>query len=330
LVTDPKTIRWGIIGCGDVTEVKSGPAFNKVPGFSLDMVMRRDAAKAEDYARRHGVKRWTADAEALIHDPAIDAVYIATPPSSHLPYALKVAAAGKPAYVEKPMAMSHAECLTMVEAFETAGLPLFVAYYRRSLPRFETVRHWIEEGRIGAVRHIHWGLARPAYKAERETSPDNWRVDPAIAGAGYFADLACHGIDLFMHHLGDIEQAVGVAANQQGLYAAEDSVSASWRFASGATGSGFWNFASHTSMDHVTLLGERGRIEFSVFGDVALKLVTDAGEEVLAVPHPPNIQHAHIENIARHLRGEALHPALGREAAKVSAVMDRILGAYYG
>src|SRR6202012_2474426 len=111
--------------------------------FSLDMVMRRDAAKAEDYARRHQVPRWTADADSLINDPAIDAVYIATPPSSLLPSPVKGAAAGKPAYVEKPMAMSHAECLEMAEAFEKADLPLFVAYYRRSLPRFETVRAWI-------------------------------------------------------------------------------------------------------------------------------------------------------------------------------------------
>ena len=320
-------MRWGIIGCGDVTEVKSGPAFNKVEGFSLEMVMRRDAAKAEDYARRHKVPRWTSDADQLINDPAIDAVYIATPPSSHLPYALAVAAAGKPAYVEKPMAMSHAECLEMTQAFEKAGLPLFVAYYRRSLPRFETVRHWIEEGRIGKPRHIHWSLSRPG---EREVGADNWRVDPAIAGAGYFADLACHGLDLFLHHLGDIADVAGVAANQQGLYKAEDSVAASWRFESGVTGSGFWNFASHAAMDEVMILGEKGRIVYSVFGDVPLKLVTEAGEESLAVAHPANIQHSHIENIRRHLAGEDTHPALGREAAKVSAVMDKILGDYYG
>jgi predicted dehydrogenase len=319
-------VRWGIIGCGNVTEVKSGPAFNKVEGFSLAMVMRRDAAKAEDYARRHQVPRWTSDADDLINDPSIDAVYIATPPSSHLSYALAVAAAGKPVYVEKPMAMSHEECLILVEAFDKAKLPLFVAYYRRSLPRFETVRHWIHEGRIGAVRHLHWGFSKPA---DREIHADNWRIDPAIAGAGYFADLACHGLDLFAHHLGDIEDAAGVAANQQKRYAAEDAVSACWRFANGATGSGFWNFASQTAMDEVVILGETGRIEFSVFGDAPLKLITESGEESLAIAHPDNIQQPHIQNIRRHLAGEATFPALGREAAKVSAVMDKILGGYY-
>ena len=87
-------INWGIIGCGDVTEVKSGPAFNKVPGSKLVAVMRRDAAKAADYAKRHNVPRWYNDAEALINDAEVNAIYIATPPSSHAAYALAAIKAG--------------------------------------------------------------------------------------------------------------------------------------------------------------------------------------------------------------------------------------------
>src|SRR5512139_930236 len=121
-------VRWGIIGCGNVTEVKSGPGFRKAEGSSLVAVMRRDRSKAEDYAQRHGVPRVHDTADALIRDPGVDAVYIATPPSSHLALARRVAAAGKPCLVEKPMAMSHAECVSMNEAFRAAGVPLFVAY----------------------------------------------------------------------------------------------------------------------------------------------------------------------------------------------------------
>src|SRR5258706_8424693 len=126
-------IRWGIIGCGDVTEVKSGPGFQKAEGSALVAVMRRDAAKAEDYARRHNVPRWYADADALIADRDVDAVYIATPPSSHEEYVLKAAKARKPVLVEKPMAMSVAECEAMIAACRSAGVPLRVAYYRRRL-----------------------------------------------------------------------------------------------------------------------------------------------------------------------------------------------------
>src|ERR1043165_6013444 len=130
-------VRWGIIGCGDVTEVKSGPAFQKADGSALVAVMRRDAKKAEDYARRHNVPRWYADADALIADKDVSAVYIATPPSSHKEYTLKAAKARKPVLVEKPMAMSASECDDMIAACRDAGVPLRVAYYRRRLPRFE-------------------------------------------------------------------------------------------------------------------------------------------------------------------------------------------------
>src|SRR5437879_730808 len=155
------TIRWGIIGCGDVTEVKSGPGFQLADGSALVAVMRRTAGLAEDYARRHEVPSWYDDVDRLIHDSDVDAVYIATPPGTHLEYALRVCAAGKPAYVEKPMARNHTECVRMVEGFELAGLPLFVAYYRRALPRFLKAKELIESGRLGTVTAVSYRHARP-------------------------------------------------------------------------------------------------------------------------------------------------------------------------
>ena len=114
-------INWGIIGCGDVTEVKSGPAFNKVPGSRLIAVMRRDAEKAADYASRHQVDRWYANANALIQDPDVNAIYIATPPDVHEQYALAAIKAGKPVYVEKPMALNFASAKNMALAAAAAG-----------------------------------------------------------------------------------------------------------------------------------------------------------------------------------------------------------------
>src|SRR5688572_390850 len=148
------TIRWGIIGCGDVCEVKSGPAFRKVEGSSLVAVMRRDAAKARDYAKRHGVARWYTSADEMIADGEVDAVYIATPPGSHEELAKKVAAAGKPCYVEKPMARTHGECVRIIDAFRAARVPLFVAYYRRRLPRFVKAKELIDTGALGRVTGI--------------------------------------------------------------------------------------------------------------------------------------------------------------------------------
>ena len=137
-MSQERVIRWGIIGCGNVTEVKSGPGFQKAAGSALVAVMRRDAALARDYAARHGVPKWYDNAHALVNEPDVDAVYVATPPSSHREYALLAARAGKTVYVEKPMALNHAECLEMIAACRAAGTPLFVAYYRRAQQRFLT------------------------------------------------------------------------------------------------------------------------------------------------------------------------------------------------
>ncbi|SDO15999.1 Predicted dehydrogenase [Rhodoferax sp. OV413] len=317
-------LAWGIIGCGAVTERKSGPAFNKVAGSRLVAVMRRNAALAQSYAERHGVPRWTSDADALIHDPEVNAIYIATPPDSHHFYALKVAVAGKICCVEKPMAPSHRECLEMVAAFEAAGLPLFVSYYRRSLPRFAQVKQWLDQGAIGAVRHVHWSFSRKPNTADLAHTA-NWRTDPKVAGGGYFEDLASHGLDLMGHLLGDICQAKGIASNQQGLYAAADAVSGVWQFASGATGSGYWNFGAAGALDEMLIHGSQGQIKFSVFGEQPVQLQTADGTQSLEIAHPENIQFFHIENMQKHINGQVLHPSTGQTAQRATWVMEQIL-----
>ena len=202
-----KTIRWGILGCGDVTEVKSGPAFQKIEGSELAAVMRRDAEKARDYAQRHGVPKWYDDAERLIHDPDVDAVYVATPPSSHAEYVLKVAEAGKPVYVEKPMALHYQDCQRMIEVCHQAGIPLFVAYYRRRLPSFLKVKELIEAGNIGKVRVVTIALYTPP--EENECDPQNlhWHVLPEISGGGRFVDMGCHQLDFLDDVFGPISEA---------------------------------------------------------------------------------------------------------------------------
>ena len=132
-----KLIKWGFIGCGEVTEKKSGPAFNKVPGSSVVAVMSRNADRAKSYATRHGIARWYDDAQALLDDPEVNAVYIATPPSSHATYAIMAMKSGKPVYVEKPLAATYEECLRVNRVSRETGVPCFVAYYRRYLPYFQ-------------------------------------------------------------------------------------------------------------------------------------------------------------------------------------------------
>lgn len=316
-------VRWGMIGCGSVTERKSGPAFYKAPGSALVAVMGRRLEAVSDYAARHGIERVYTDVDALINDPEVDAVYIATPPDSHHAYALKVAAAGKHCCVEKPMSLNAGQSREMHQAFVNAGLHLFVSYYRRSLPRFQQVRQWLEQGRIGEVRHLTWTLTK-APSATDLQGVGNWRTDPAIAGGGYFADLASHGFDLFQYLLGDIVEVAGFTGRQAGLYAAEDAVSASWRFASGAMGMGCWNFVADRREDRVEVIGSKGRISFSVFDEHPVELQADE-QLSLNIEHHAHIQWHHVLGMNAHIRGDAQHPAVAGEALKTDWVMDQIL-----
>lgn len=154
-------INWGIIGCGDVTELKSGPAFNKVPNSSLVAVMRRDASRAEDYAKRHGVPRWYSDAGKLIYDPGVNAIYVATPPSSHKEYTLAAISAGKPVYVEKPMTLNHEDALLMAHAAAENKVKLVVAHYRREQPYFKKIKELLEDKVIGETRFARLSFLIP-------------------------------------------------------------------------------------------------------------------------------------------------------------------------
>lgn len=323
--TNLENIRWGILGCGNVTEIKSGPAYQKTDGFEIVAVMRRDAGKAADYAKRHNINRFYTDADALINDPEIDAIYIATPPDSHKEYGLRVALAGKICCIEKPLAPNYKDSLAICEAFERKNIPLFVAYYRRSLPRFNQVKQWIDNNAIGSVRHIRWHLSKSASPLDLSAAY-NWRTDASIATGGYFDDLASHGLDLFTFLLGNIKDVSGISINQQNLYAAKDAITACWVHESGVTGSGSWNFGCSMREDVVEIFGSSGKINFSVFNDEPLLLLNEKGKTELFIENPENIQLYHVENMRNHLLGKTIHPSSGATAAHTNWVMDKIIG----
>lgn len=317
-------IRWGIIGCGDVTEKKSGPAYQKTEGFEIVAVMRRDAEKAADYAKRHGIKKYYSDADALINDPEIDAVYIATPPDSHKLYGLKVAEAGKICCIEKPLAPSYEDSKAIYEAFKQKQIPLFVAYYRRSLPRFDQIKKWLEANSIGAIRHINWHLSKPASPQDL-SGLYNWRTDAAIAKGGYFDDLASHGLDLFNYLLGNIKEVSGISINQQNLYSSKDALVACWLHESGITGTGSWNFGTATREDKVIIYGSQGSIEFSIFDETPVILSNENGKIELFIEHPENVQLHHVQQMKDQLSDQGIHPSNGESATHTSWVMDRII-----
>lgn len=324
-----QTVRWGIIGCGDVCEVKSGPGFQQAEGSELVAVMRRDGALAEDFARRHGVPAFYDDAERLIADPNVTAVYIASPPGSHLELALKVAAAGKPAYVEKPMARTHAECLRMVAAFEEAKVPLFVAYYRRALPRFLKAKEIVESGCLGQLLRVDVSFASDG-QSQLDPMRLPWRVLAEHAGGGLFLDLASHTLDVLDFLLGPLLDVQGEASKVASPGDVEDRVWLAFSTSSAVRGTGSWNFTSPDKQDLITIQGSAGSLRLSTFGDAPLELETSAGSEQLRFTNPRTIHGPMIQVIVNGLLGKGECSSTGVTAARTSDVMDRVLAGYYG
>jgi len=321
-------IRWGILGCGAVTEVKSGPALQRAPGSALVAVMRRDAAKAEDYARRHGVPRWYADADALIADPEVDAVYVATPPASHAPLAIRALRAGKPVYVEKPMALDAGECTAMLDASRDAGQPLFVAYYRRALPRFLKVRELLAEGAIGQPRRVRVQLHRTLDPRYADSAALPWRVRPELSGGGLFVDLGSHTLDLLDFLLGPVVEASGEARSASGAYPAEDTVEARFMFPGGIEGSGDWCFCSDARRDVVEIEGSEGRLAFATFDEAPVVFEAGGRRQSWSIPNPPHIQQPLVETVVAALQGRGDCPSTGETAARTTAVIDAILAGF--
>jgi predicted dehydrogenase len=317
-----ETVRWGIIGVGNVTERKSGPGFQQAERSELVAVMRRNGDLAADYARRNNVARWYDDADELIDDPGVDAVYIATPPDSHREYAVRVARAGKPVYVEKPMARTAGECEDMIAACEEAGVALFVAYYRRAMPRFTTVKEILDGGRIGELRSVSIRNERPAQPEE------GWRVDPAISGGGHFVDLASHTLDLLDWLLGPVTHSAGVATNRGGRYPAEDLVAGVFGFESGVEGVGVWNYDSFQHQDQVEIIGTAGSLRFSCFAEEPLRLRTAHGVERIEAPYPETVQLPLIQTVVDALTGKGESPSDGHSALRTASVIDGLLTDY--
>ena len=325
------TVRWGIIGVGNVTEVKSGPAFYKTENSELVAVMRRDAEKVADYAKRHNISKYYTNALDLINDTEVDAVYIATPPDSHANYAIEAMRAGKPVYVEKPMAKNYNECLEMINVSKQTRMPLWVAYYRRTLPAFLKVKELIEQNTIGKSLMINVTLHKQAEERGKTPNEMHWHVFPEIAGAGHFFDLASHQFDFLDFVFGPVTNVKGYASNLAGLYPAEDTVSGTWKHESGIIGTGSWCFVVNESSekDEIVIIGEEGQISLPCFSPGKLKITKDSGIIEMDFENPEHISQNLVRQVVEELRGVGKCVSTGVSAARTSWVLDEMVKNYY-
>lgn len=315
-------IRWGILGCGDVCEVKSGPAFNKVSDSRLIAVMRRDGEKAKDFARRHGVPKYYDDAAELIADKDINAVYIATPPASHEALAVQAMKAGKPVYIEKPVTLNSQSCERMLAASERLGIKASVAHYRRGLPLFKNIKSLVQSGVIGKPSLIIANtLQAPSAKMQ---APDYWRTTPEISGGGLFFDLAPHQLDIFYWIFGKPLQVNGFSVNQKSPYQAPDLTTVEAVFDHGVYLHGIWAFNLNPASEAETceIIGDEGKLVFSFFRKSDIDIITPKGKETISMDYPENIQQPMIDEVVRFFRGQGPNPCSIGDALVTMKMMD--------
>ncbi|GEA12925.1 Gfo/Idh/MocA family oxidoreductase [Alteromonas sp. KUL49] len=317
-------IKWGILGCGDVAEVKSGPAFNKAQNSELIAVMRRNAYKAKDFAARHKVPFWYNTIDGLLKNSDLDAIYVASPPVYHEEHAIAALQHGKHVYLEKPMAMDTEACKRIVNAAQASDKKLSIAHYRRALPSFVHVAEMLEANVIGDVRSVSLTLLKqpPSYDIDENSF---WRINPDISGGGLFHDLAPHQLDLMIQYFGAPEHYVGISSNQAQLSRADDTVSALMRFPGGIHFQGNWCFSVNPfdETDHCKIIGTKGHIVFSFF-DTKVTVVTEQKDMEYTFEHPENVQLPMIQRVTDYFMGKRDNPCSGVEATRVIQIMSEV------
>ena len=312
-------VNWGILGCGDVAEVKSGPAFQKIQNSSLVAVMRRNEEKVKDFAQRHQVANWTTSASNLIENNLVDAIYIATPPSSHLPYALQAINAKKSVYLEKPMVLNSEEAKILLEAVNNSNAKVTIAHYRRFLPVFVKVKELLDSNSIGKVSSVIIDIKQSKNANLIAKTEVNWRLNPEISGGGYFHDIAPHQIDLMCYYFGEIKSITKGKLEENNH--SKDAVSGEVLFKNGVHFKGSWDFNAPEDKDNCTVYGEKGRISFSFYGDNIIVSV-GGNNEIYSYTNPKHVQQPMIEKTVGYFLGYNTNPCSVEEAAIVTQIMD--------
>ena len=339
-------VNWGIIGCGAVCEIKSGPGLYKCNGSNLVAVCRRNGDLAQSFATRHNVPTAYNNVHDLLNDTNVNAIYIASPPGTHQEMALLALAANKPTYIEKPIGRNYKETNEIIQAFKKKNVPLYSAYYRRGQKRFLRAKAIVAEGRLGKVTSVEYSMIRGTYTMSKEL-PMPWRFKAESSGGGLIMDVGCHTIDALEFVLDcKITNVKGHASNLNSTYAVEDTVSLIGRMKheNGAINAHVnmnWNFCGPIGqrIDHIVIRGTKGELKMSTFGADPIVLETMVGTEENAMTKlieefqyelPEHAQMPLIQTIVDELRGVEDQPCASKGDVNVAVVIDEALNEYYG
>lgn len=320
-----KKVKWGMIGTGSVTEVKSGPGFYKSKNSELYGVFNRNRDKAIDWAKRHGINKVYETIDEMLMDENIDAIYIATPPNVHKEYAIRCLEAGKIPYIEKPMAFNYHECQDILKVSNEKNIPVYVAFYRRGMEKYIKIKELLDEGVLGNIKYVE---VRQIMKPEdsdlnREKLP--WRVIPEITGGGKFIDMGVHVLDILDFFFGHINVAKGMATNLGGYYDVEDTVSASFMFENGVVGNGMWCYVAGHEEEYVRIVGDKGYIIFEGLGYGPVKIYDGNEVQELKFNSPDHVAQPYIQQVVDEIIGFKKSNANIQSAANVTRITDEIL-----
>lgn len=311
-------VRWGLLGCGDIARKRVADALIDAPNSRLVAVCRRNAEQVRQFADEYGVERTYGDAAELLRDAEIDAVYIATPPHLHLPQTLAAAAAGKHVLVEKPMAVSAAECRSMVAACRAAGVKLGVAYYRRFYPIVRRMKAILASGEIGRPMLISAATSTTMQPGAEGA----WRLVPTQAGGGALMDIGSHRLNLFLDLFGPVAGVAAVCDTLAGDYQAEDCATLVLRFESGAHGSLHCLFNTAADLDDFCIVGSKGRLQANPLNGGELVIDLGNTERVEDCPPPANLHGPLIEDFVAAVLERRDPVVTGEEGVRVNALME--------
>jgi predicted dehydrogenase len=319
------TVRWGLIGCGDIADKRVAPALVKSPGSSLHAVARAHASLAADFARRHGARRWHADWRELLQDPDVDAVYVATPVSLHVEQAVAAADAGKHILCEKPMALDASECERMISAARQNGVRLGVAYYRHHYPVVSRLRDLVTSGELGQPVHaVAEAFERFDPPADH---PRAWLLKKALAGGGPMADFGCHRIEVLLDLLGPIERALGFTANVRFKNReVEDTCTAHLAFRSGAQAVVTVTHAASERRDRLSIFGTEGSAHVDELNAGLLRIVSPHGVDEESHPPHANLHQPLVEEFLAAIRENREPAVTGQIGLEVARIVEAIYG----
>lgn len=317
------SIRWGLIGTGDVAEYKNGPALYQADRSELVAVTNRTLARAEAFATRHGAPKVCESVDELLADERVNAVCIATAPDSHAELTARVAEAGKHVFCEKPMARNTAECQQMIDVCAANNVSLSIAFYRRYFPVVEKMKSLVDAGAIGKPLRISATTI-----AKYNWPMDAWRLDCQVSGGGFLMDMGTHRFDLFTHFFGEPTNIQGIAASQSWELDADDSATVAIEYANGVLGSAVFHWNCPVNRDALDIVGEEGIVSTdSLSGAGRLTLETPTGKELWELPSSPPVHLSLVQKVVDHLLDGTPNPCPGEQAIWANKICDAIYAA---